>query len=90
MLVILTERSPFGECSNCQSEWDSELVNEYEFKFCPYCGDKREHMGVYVYEDEEAFLRVEKVILAKKIDPKRGLSNEKKILIPLLYQELRR
>lgn len=29
---------PFGRCNNCKKEFNSELISEYEIKFCPWCG----------------------------------------------------
>ncbi len=28
----------FGNCPNCNAEFNSELVNEYKITHCPYCG----------------------------------------------------
>ena len=28
----------FGTCSNCHNEFNSELINEYDMKYCLYCG----------------------------------------------------
>lgn len=28
----------FGICPNCHNEFNSELVNEYDMKYCIYCG----------------------------------------------------
>ena len=28
----------FGTCPNCHSEFNSELINEYDMKYCLYCG----------------------------------------------------
>lgn len=28
----------FGICPNCRNEFNSELVNEYDMKYCIYCG----------------------------------------------------
>lgn len=30
----------FGICPRCHTEFNSELVNEYDIKYCPYCGQK--------------------------------------------------
>lgn len=27
-------------CPNCEAEINSELINEYDIKYCPYCGKK--------------------------------------------------
>ena len=34
------DRFPFGKCENCSYEFNSELVNEYNIKYCPNCGMK--------------------------------------------------
>lgn len=31
---------PFGRCAKCGYELNSELINEYNVKFCPECGGK--------------------------------------------------
>lgn len=31
---------PFGRCSSCKKEFNSELINEYAIKNCPWCGGK--------------------------------------------------
>lgn len=31
---------PFGYCSSCGKEFNSELINEYEITNCPWCGLK--------------------------------------------------
>lgn len=28
----------FGNCPNCNSEFNTELIGEYEITNCPYCG----------------------------------------------------
>ncbi len=28
----------FGICPNCHNEFNSELINEYDMKYCIYCG----------------------------------------------------
>lgn len=30
----------FGACPNCEYEFNSELRNEYEIRYCPNCGQK--------------------------------------------------
>lgn len=30
----------FGMCPNCEYEFNSELRNEYEIRYCPNCGQK--------------------------------------------------
>lgn len=30
----------FGCCPNCKSEFNSELLYEYEIDYCPFCGQK--------------------------------------------------
>lgn len=32
-------KHPFGYCKICESEFNSELINEYEIKNCPWCGN---------------------------------------------------
>ena len=27
-------------CPNCEAEINSELINEYDIQYCPYCGKK--------------------------------------------------
>ena len=34
------DRFPFGKCENCSYEFNSELVDEYNIKYCPNCGMK--------------------------------------------------
>lgn len=29
---------PFGACPDCKSEFNSELMNEYDIRCCPWCG----------------------------------------------------
>lgn len=31
---------PFGKCQHCDKEFNSELINEYNIKYCPWCGEK--------------------------------------------------
>lgn len=31
---------PFGRCDSCGKEFNSELTEEYNIKYCPYCGQK--------------------------------------------------
>jgi len=31
---------PFGMCKHCGYEFDSELINEYNIEYCPFCGKK--------------------------------------------------
>ena len=40
--INLTDEVPFGKCSNCGEEFNSELVNEYEITHCPWCGTEVE------------------------------------------------
>ena len=37
---MLIENTEFGTCSKCKAEFNSELMNEYDFDFCPYCGEQ--------------------------------------------------
>ena len=37
---MLLEDTEFGTCSKCKAEFNSELMNEYDFDFCPYCGEQ--------------------------------------------------
>lgn len=30
----------FGRCPVCDCEFNSELLNEYNIKYCPWCGQK--------------------------------------------------
>jgi DNA-directed RNA polymerase subunit RPC12/RpoP len=30
---------PFGRCTKCQKEFNSELINEYNISHCPWCGE---------------------------------------------------
>lgn len=49
-----TKDAPFGKCEACSKEFNSELVNEYNIKFCPYCGQKIDNPDVYEdYTDSE-------------------------------------
>ena len=34
------DKYPFGVCKFCEYEFNSELINEYEIKYCPFCGKK--------------------------------------------------
>jgi DNA-directed RNA polymerase subunit RPC12/RpoP len=34
-----TMKYPFGRCANCGKEFNSELRNEYDISYCPWCGD---------------------------------------------------
>lgn len=34
------EEYPFGSCNACGYEFNSELINEYNIKFCPNCGTR--------------------------------------------------
>lgn len=36
------EDYPFGNCPNCKKEFNSELINEYDIDYCPWCGAKIE------------------------------------------------
>lgn len=36
----LVECSPYGNCPNCDYEFNSELLFEYKVKHCPNCGQK--------------------------------------------------
>lgn len=33
----------FGRCPNCLTEFNSELINEYDMKYCIYCGQALDH-----------------------------------------------
>lgn len=33
-----TEDEAFGSCPECRYVFNSELVNEYDIKHCPFCG----------------------------------------------------
>ena len=35
----VTEKKPYGYCDKCNYEFNSELLNEYAFTYCPYCGE---------------------------------------------------
>lgn len=30
----------FGSCPNCYKDFNSELMNEYDIQYCPWCGQK--------------------------------------------------
>ena len=30
----------FGRCPGCDGEFDSELLNEYNIEYCPWCGQR--------------------------------------------------
>ena len=34
----LIDDTAFGTCSNCHNEFNSELIHEYDMKYCIYCG----------------------------------------------------
>ena len=34
----VTEDEAFGQCPVCGYAFNSELVNEYDIKYCPFCG----------------------------------------------------
>lgn len=34
----VTEDAAFGSCPACGYVFNSELVNEYDIKYCPFCG----------------------------------------------------
>lgn len=34
----VTEDEAFGQCPVCGYTFNSELVNEYDIKYCPFCG----------------------------------------------------
>lgn len=36
----LSKLYPFGCCAKCGYEFNSELISEYEIKYCPNCGKK--------------------------------------------------
>ena len=38
-----TDDGAFGKCSDCGYEFNSELLEEYNLKFCLNCGKKIEH-----------------------------------------------
>jgi len=52
MYVRNTGPHHFGECSTCLADWDSEMISEYDFKFCPYCGERQEYSNVISEESE--------------------------------------
>ena len=35
----------FRKCPCCYAEFNSELVNEYNIEYCPYCGQKLDWSG---------------------------------------------
>ena len=37
----------FGICPNCRNEFNSELVNEYNMKYCIYCGQAIDSRSAY-------------------------------------------
>lgn len=40
LVPFVSEDSPFGRCPSCRREFNSEIINEYEARFCPWCGEK--------------------------------------------------
>jgi len=36
----LIEDGAFGKCPACGAEMNSELISEYNIKYCPYCGQR--------------------------------------------------
>ena len=62
MFVIKTKNDHFGECSCCKADWNSEMLFEYEFKFCPYCGEQREYPGVIEKEGENENINIRELI----------------------------
>lgn len=37
---VLLNTNGFGVCPHCDREFNSELVEEYEIEYCPWCGQK--------------------------------------------------
>ena len=40
LIPFVSEHTPFGRCPSCRREFNSEIINEYEAIFCPWCGEK--------------------------------------------------
>lgn len=40
LVPFVTEETPFGRCPSCRREFNSEIINEHEAIFCPWCGEK--------------------------------------------------
>ena len=40
LIPFVSEDSRFGRCPSCRREFNSEIINEYEAIFCPWCGEK--------------------------------------------------
>jgi rRNA maturation endonuclease Nob1 len=40
---MLEDDEEFGKCNKCKAEMNSELLFEYDIKFCPYCGEPLEN-----------------------------------------------
>lgn len=38
ILKKVTDDEAFGSCPECRYVFNSELVNEYDIKHCPFCG----------------------------------------------------
>jgi hypothetical protein len=48
----LKNDNAFGLCPTCGEPMNSELLNEYDVKYCPYCGTKFDvTKHAYAYED---------------------------------------
>ena len=44
--LIFSKDNPFGSCPNCKSVFlNSGLINEYEIKCCPWCGQAIDWSG---------------------------------------------
>ena len=37
-LKEVVDKEPFGRCPSCDGEFNSELLNEYNIEYCPWCG----------------------------------------------------
>lgn len=40
LIPFVSENTPFGRCPSCRREFNSEIINEHEAIFCPWCGEK--------------------------------------------------
>ena len=47
----VVDDTEFGMCPHCHNEFNSELVNEYNVKYCLYCGQALSWKGMVEHEN---------------------------------------
>lgn len=49
----IVDDGAFGRCPNCGYVFNSELINEYDMKYCIHCGQrlKGDNNGNFVYSN---------------------------------------